>query len=755
MYLRGYFGWPKNPMRRVRVSAGYDRSARFCAVRIRPRIWLTVFGTFLWIASVTDGMTEPNTKNVLVVFSTYEGDKRSLELMESSVRAHFPGPVNFSTAYLDYQRLEEKSYRESLADTLGRGYTEVMPDALIVCSFQALQFIVQYRNKIFPGVPVVFQGLSASEVEGLTMLSGVTGVTGSVGLRETIDLALRLDPDTDAVAVVADTPGRTERFWLAATHSELLRHQDKLREIDVIGPPSAQMLEQVAALPPHAVVLFELAPQSSTQPAIGALDVLTAAAQHLPTYSPWATLCLNYGCIGGAYRDWKKESLLAGEIAARVLKGERPENIPVKDYSTFQIQVDWRVLQRWHIPESALPPGSVVLYRQSTPWEKYGKFLIPTILLIVIQALLIIGLLSQRARKRKAEAVLRESENRFQVMADTTPSLIWMCDPQGRITYLNERRIAFTGPDPDAGYGDTWAAYIHPDDVKNVLDTVAQALKVRQPFSKEYRLRRSDGVYRWMFDLASPRVNGDGSFAGFIGSAIDVTDQRLAQEALEKVGGQLIAAQEKERSHIARELHDDICQRLAMLSLRIERATKGRGADHAGVEDEFVLIWQQCSDLTGDVQALSHALHPSLLDNLGLVTAVRSFCRELTEQGGAEVKFTERDIPDGLSREVSLSLFRVVQEALHNAAKYSGGKQFEVILRGTSNGVELEVSDDGVGFDMAGVKNTEGLGLVSMRERIHLLNGIISIDSEVGAGTRIRARVPVPASSLASSINTD
>ena len=104
-------------------------------------------------------------------------------------------------------------------------------------------------------------------------------------------------------------------------------------------------------------------------------------------------------------------------------------------------------------------------------------------------------------------------------MTDTTPSLVWMCDAKGKMTYLNERRIAFTGPDPDAGFGDTWIAYVHPDDQMKILDTLSRALKTREPFSQEYRLRRSDGVYRWMFDVASPRVNGDGSFGGFIGSA--------------------------------------------------------------------------------------------------------------------------------------------------------------------------------------------------------------------------------------------
>src|SRR6201987_6342942 len=108
--------------------------------------------------------------------------------------------------------------------------------------------------------------------------------------------------------------------------------------------------------------------------------------------------------------------------------------------------------------------------------------------------------------------------------------------------------------------------YVHPDDRINVQDVVSQALRDRRAFSNEYRLRRSDGIYRWMFDVASPRVNGDGSFGGFIGSAIDTTDQKLAQQALEKVSGQLIEAQENERSRIARDLHDAICQRLGRRS---------------------------------------------------------------------------------------------------------------------------------------------------------------------------------------------
>jgi PAS domain S-box-containing protein len=453
-------------------------------------------------------------------------------------------PITFYEAYIEEgPEVENDSYRQSVAAAFRRRYAGKHLDLVITDGPQALDFAEHYRDQIFPGVPIVFTAVSTAELDDNKRWPGSTGVADLPNIRETIDLALHLQPDIKAFAVISGL-SEWDRFWLAAVHSELLRYQDKVKEIDLVGPPSAELLKRVAALPPHTVTLFQIFPQDSSQSTVGLFDVLPAIAQYLPTYCAFPGLCLGHGGVGGVYHDASTQLALTEEMAAQVLLGKRPEDIPVARQSDLQVRVDWRALERWYIPESALPPGTLVLYREPTLWERDRKYILAVIVVIIVQVLLIVGLLWQRARKRKAEAVLRESEKRFQVMADTTPSLIWMCDAQGRITYLNERRISFTGPDPNAGYGDTWAAYVHPEDVKNVLDTVAQALETRQPFSKEYRLRRSDGVYRWMFDLASPRVNGDGSFAGFIGSAIDVTDQKLAREALERVGGQLIAAQE-------------------------------------------------------------------------------------------------------------------------------------------------------------------------------------------------------------------
>jgi PAS domain S-box-containing protein len=720
---------------------------RVLFILVRP----VILAVFLFVVFTSLATAQPKAKNVLVLVG---GRGRvSTDTMEASLRAHAPWPVNFTVADLDNPRFEEKPYRDSLAETFRREYSGEKLDLVVAVSEAALLFAVQYRDAMFPGVPIVF--MSASSPLAYQLLEhkitwpGVTGVTSSAGIRETIDLALRLNPDTNAIAVITDVSEEQEREWLAAAHSELLRHQDKVREIDLLGAANAEMLDRVAALPPHTVVLFQLFPHDSNQPAIGTWDVLVDTTRRLPTYSEFSTLALGHGGVGGVYYDATKDAVLAGQVAARVLSGERADNIPVVLNSDLQVRVDWLALERWHIPVSALPAGSVILNRPPSLWESYRKYMIAVIVVIAVLLLLVIGLLWERATKQKAEARLRESEKRFRVMADTTPSLIWMCDSQGKITYLNDRRVGFTGRDPNAGYGDTWTTYIHPDDRKNVGDVVSQALKDRGPFSKEYRLRRSDGVYRWMFDVASPRVNGDGSFAGFIGSAIDVTDQKVAQQALQKVSGQLIDAQEKERSRIARELHDDICQRLALLSMEIEQAARFSNASPAEIKRNLEEVRTHCGEIAGDVQSLSHQLHSSKLDYLGIVSAIRGFCNEFSRQHAVSVEFTENNVPRHVPKDISLCLFRVAQEALHNALKHSGVTEFSVELTATADEILLVVSDSGSGFDVEDAKRDRGLGLVSMQERVHLVNGVLFVESSrgtgssPGAGTKILAVVPL------------
>jgi PAS domain S-box-containing protein len=703
-----------------------------------PRLLLLISGSLLCILSTRACVAQQNAKNVLFVFSAFGQQRDDLNSLEEALRDRVPQPLNFYASHIDYERMGDASYRDSLAETFRNEYKDVRLDVAVVSSIQALQFVTSYRNRILPGVPIVFYGLSARALVGLQLPPATTGRTTVIALRETIDLALRLHPDAQAVAIITESPG----FWWDVAHSELGRHRDQVKEIDLFGPPANELLDRIAALPPRTIILFQLAPLSAKESDITPDDVLAAAAKHLPTYCAWKRSFI-LGCIGGAYGDSKQHLESTADVTARVLSGERPENIPVVDDSSFVTEVDWRELRRWHIPESFLPPGTVVSYREPTFWHRYRTYIIASLALILSQALLIAGLLRQRARKRRIEAGLRESEERFRVMSDASPSLIWMSDTHGKITYLNDRWITFTGREEQAGFGDKWIDYIHPDDAKNMVDIYSQAHKDQRPFSSECRMRNSEGVYRWMFNVASPRGNGNGAFAGLIGTAIDVTDQKLAQQALEKVSGQLIEAQEQERSRIARELHDDICQRLALLSMGIDQANMVSDQSSANMKENLREIGQLCNEIANDVQGLSHQLHSSVLDYLGLAMAIGSLCEELSRQYDITIKFTHRNVRKHLPKDISLCLFRITQEALHNAVKYSGVTKFSVDLSESADTIQLLVADQGAGFDVEEAMKKGGLGLVSMQERAHLVRGTISVESKPGEGTKILAVVPL------------
>ena len=683
--------------------------------------------------------TSPPPKTVLVLYSfTDRKVPDELEILESTTRSRLSMPVDFHVEYLGSARFDAPGYEKGLVESLFSVYGGKKIDLVIADFYPALRFAVDHRQELFPGAPIVFSSIPPKRLEGQKLSPGVTGITMDVDLQGTIDLALRLRPDTKNAAVIVGT-AETDRYWGALIDRDLRQHQPGLTVVDLIGLPPDQLLKQVSALPSHTAVFFQAIPEEGAQPVIGTNEIVSTIAQQFPTYC-FVNRCLGRGVIGGSYPNPMEQEIDAGELAARILSGEIPENIPVVHGPPALVHVDWRQLQRWNIPESALPPGAIISYRRPTTWERYRKYIGVVLLLMLVQAMFIIGLLWQRARNRKADLSLRESEKRFRLVADTTPALIWMCDKEGTVTYLNDRRIDFTGRDLATGLGDVWSAFIHPDDVQGVKAANQRGLEQQQGYSKEYRLRRHDGVYRWMLDIAAPRVNEDGSFAGFVGSAADITDQKLAHEALEKIGGKLIEAQEEERSRIARELHDDICQRLALLSMELEQANRG---SNSGRSPKLEEIRRHCAEIAVDVQALSHKLHSSKLEYLGLAPAIRSYCREFSQQYDVSVQFADENVPNFLPRDISLSLFRIAQEALQNALKHSGIRQFSVILQGSENEIQLEVSDHGAGFHVEGAKLDSGLGLVSMQERAHLVHGTFTIESAETGGTRILVRVPL------------
>ncbi len=283
---------------------------------------------------------------------------------------------------------------------------------------------------------------------------------------------------------------------------------------------------------------------------------------------------------------------------------------------------------------------------------------------------------------------------------------------------------------------------IHPEDRELFLESVKQ-LTPRSPTTQiGYRVLRPDGSVVWVEKSARGFFDEQGKLLRMIGMVTDITDRKLAESALANASRRLVEAQEQERTRIARELHDDIGQRVALLAVELEQLQQD-SLNAAEVSSRLGEFQKRTLDLATDIQALSHELHSSRLEHMGIAAAMRGFCQAFGAKQKVDIDFHSNDLPTSVPRETSLCFYRVLQEALHNSVKHSGVRRFEVRFWGELNEIHLTIRDSGAGFDLETVKESPGLGLISMEERLKLLNGTFSIDSQPRRGTTIYARAPV------------
>jgi PAS domain S-box-containing protein len=346
--------------------------------------------------------------------------------------------------------------------------------------------------------------------------------------------------------------------------------------------------------------------------------------------------------------------------------------------------------------------------------------------------------------RRLAQQSLRESEERLRLAAAAGKMFAYTWDAVTDVIVRSAESAHILGiADSTPTTGREVLAKIHPDDRERVAAAVT-GLKPESPdLQITYRVIRPDGTVIWLEGTSRTYFDDNGSRLRSVGMVADITPRQLAEEALSSVSRRLIEAQETERARIARDLHDDIGQGLALLTVTLDQI-KHLTSDSTGeVRRCMDQLQRQISEITASVQALSHDLHPFKLQLLGVVAAMKSFCTELSELHRVEIDFTHQDISRTLPPKISLCLFRVLQEALHNAVRYSGVRRFSVQLRGTSDAVQLIVRDAGIGFDPEMAAQGRGLGLTSMKERLKLAGGELSIQTELTRGTTIVAWVPL------------
>lgn len=347
------------------------------------------------------------------------------------------------------------------------------------------------------------------------------------------------------------------------------------------------------------------------------------------------------------------------------------------------------------------------------------------------------------AEREKATRQLRESDERMSMAADAANLGMWVWQTKDATMWASDKWKTIHGYAPHAEiHYEELLERIHPEDREGVVQAITDALNERGAFHLQNRIVLPNGAVRWLAQSGRmEEASGDGSLR-MLGIAFDITDRREAEEAAREVSGKLITAQEDERRRIARDLHDDLNQRLALLSVEADLLSQMQNDPEA--RSLITDISSRVQELSSEVHKLSYQLHPAKLDQLGLVAATRSFCNELSRQCGAPLEFVHDDIPRSLDQAVALCLYRIVQESLQNVVKHSRASRARVELLCRKNQILLIVSDNGLGFDMAAVGHQAGLGLVGMRERVRLVHGTIQFRSAPDRGTRIEVTVPIP-----------
>lgn len=351
--------------------------------------------------------------------------------------------------------------------------------------------------------------------------------------------------------------------------------------------------------------------------------------------------------------------------------------------------------------------------------------------------------------RKHAEEELRESEDKLSLLLNSTAEAIYGIDFDGRCTFCNPACLRALGfARADALLGRNMHDLIHHTRADGTLFP-AEESRIYRAF-REGEGAHIDEIILWRADGTSfpaecwgyPQRKGH-VIVGAVVAFVDITERKVAEQALARMNQRLLEAQEQERARIARELHDDIGQRLALLTMELDNLHGNSSNLSTDVRSRIHELRSQSSQIAGDIQFLSHELHSSKLEYLGVAAAMKGFCREFGQQQRVEVDFNTHDLPSRVPPDISLCLFRVLQEALHNSAKHSGVRRFEVGLRRKRSDIELTVKDHGSGFDSQAAKMGPGLGLISMEERLKLLNGTFSIESDVGHGTTVHASVPL------------
>jgi two-component system, LuxR family, sensor kinase FixL len=443
---------------------------------------------------------------------------------ESELVGKMGGRVDLDEVSLDMARYPDRDMQEAIVDYLQKRQAKWQPDLVVPIGSPAAIFVATYRDRLFPETPILYASADRRLLPPGALDKNAAYVGQIYEIHGFLEDMLQIAPATkNIVVIVGATP--LERLWQGVFQKAAEPFAARINFTYFSDLSFKQMQERVSMLPPDSYIFFLLLLRDAGGVTINGDEALQRL--HAVARAPINGIFdhqLGLGIVGGRLYQSERVGKAAAQIAIRILSGEPASSFPPTMIERLPPRYDWRELQRWKIDEKLLPPGSTVLFRVPTVWDRYRAWIIAGLSIFILQAMLISGLLVNLIRLRRAEFSLEESEKRFQTMADAAPVLIWVSGEDKLCTYFNKAWLEFTGRSMEQELGKGWKEGLHPDDLTKISQTYGPAVDAREPFVMQYRLKNHDGGYRWITDQGVPRYGPGGNFRGYVGACVDITD---------------------------------------------------------------------------------------------------------------------------------------------------------------------------------------------------------------------------------------
>jgi PAS domain S-box-containing protein len=690
-------------------------------------------------------------KHILILYSQDKWHPAH-ELTEKGIRTIFASNPTYdlqvSAEYLEVDYHAGHDQMMAMADFLRRKYVNTKFDAIITVYPTALDFLKTNRQ-LFAGVPIIAGEITpdyADKIDRTPLRTFVTGTIADMNVTAVLEDIFRLKPQTKRIALVSGVaPNDVYSEQMIRRGLEALK--DLIEVIDITKASMDETLAKVGSLPPDTVIFYSSIFKDGSGKSYVPRDALYRIARtaSVPVFGLYDSY-LGYGIVGGRLLSFEQQGKAVARLALRVMAGEAPAGIPWGGQDTYINAFDSIELSRWGIPRSALPAGSELRFHIPSFWEEHHRAVIGTLCLLVIETALLIGLFVNIRRRRHAEVSLQDSEDRVKMAIDAASAGLWCLDRDGRLVWATDRTFEIYGLHGNENVTLERLLYgVHPDDRDVVRHAAQRVWETGEDTAIEYRLVKTDGCIRWVAVRCGIRKVASDSEPVLIGVSIDSTRSKRAEDELVNLAGRLINNQEEELRRLSRELHDDLTQRLAVLSIDAGMLEKEVSQLYPGGASSIGELKSRLIDVSNDVHHLSRSLHPAVLEDLGLVQAARAECDTFQKRTGIDLTFAADEIMSPAPKDVALCLYRVLQEALQNIAKHSQSKKGHVAIHYNQDGIRLLIQDFGIGFDKQQV-SIGGIGLSSMRERVRLVNGMLTINSAPGEGTKIKVFIPQGAS---------